>query len=267
MSIRRSANLPFPVFKFSEGCLQMAPLSPASPIFTYAASQETHSLFSGEKVQMETGSVSVQAANMRQKIQSDSASSVGPPPPSPPASTENGSELDSPTLFQTCGTEKIPNPESASVRARRSSGSASASEVERQPNTSTFHQVCIDRCRKTGPPILHPSSLFLPLSLFPQTLLESRLRNQPLAFHLTLICNLPIHPLHLQNRYVEIPLAQHLYLPNGPMQSSHRRRLRQPMMPNLANYRLSRTMIPGYKKKGLAKNLSGDVPRAPLRAA
>jgi len=115
-------------------------LSPASPIFTYAASQETHSLFSGEKVQMETGSVSVQAANMRQKIQSDSASSVGPPPPSPPASTENGSELDSPTLSQTCGTEKILNPGSASVRARRPSG-ASASEVERQPNTSTFHQV------------------------------------------------------------------------------------------------------------------------------
>jgi hypothetical protein len=178
-----SANLLFPVFKFSEGCLQMAPLSPASPIFTYAASQETHSLFSGEKVQMEKGSVSVQAANMRQKIQSDSASSGGPPPPSPPASTENGSELDSPTLSQTCGTEKIPNPESASVCAWRSSG-ASASEDERQPNTSTFHQVRINRCRKTGHPILHPSSLFLPLDLFPQILLESRLRNQPLAFHL-----------------------------------------------------------------------------------
>ncbi len=119
-------------------------LSPASPIFTYTASQETHTLFSGEKVQMETGSVSAQTSNMWQKTQSDSASSVGPPPPSPPASTENGSELDSPTLSQTCGTEKIPDPESASVRARRSS-SASASEIERQPNTPTFHQVRIVR--------------------------------------------------------------------------------------------------------------------------
>lgn len=147
--------------------------SPSGPIFTYAASQEAHTPLFGEKVQMETDSVSAQASTMRRNTQADSVVSVGPPPPSPPASTENSGELDidSFTISQASGTVKGLNPESASNRVRRSSG-ASESENERQPNISAFHQVRIvpsapekmqrsmseNRPTRSAPLILNPPS-------------------------------------------------------------------------------------------------------------